>query len=386
MPFAYGFRPFFLLAGVYAAFAIAAWLHRYGAGAAPGPAMPPQHWHGHEMIFGFVAAAIAGFMLTAVPSWTGARGFRGLPLIILASLWLIGRVAFTAADRLPFAPLAAAELVFLPAVILVIAPPLLRSINRNTRLLVVLLALWAMDALFLYGIGLENAAASAAALRGALDLVLLLVTVIGGRIVPSFTGNALRQRELAARVRSDPRLEISTVAAMLAYAIADLVSPASRTAAVIAGVAAVLHAWRLYGWQGLHAVKQPIVGILHVAYAWLPIGLAMKAAYVLGGAAWAAHWQHALGAGAAGTMILAVMTRAALGHTGRPLRVHPLTIAAYGLLTASVIVRVFGATLLPLEYRTVIYIAGALWLLAFLLYVAVYAPILVTPRADGRPG
>ena len=386
VPFAYGFRPFFLVAGLFAAFSVTAWLWVYGAGAFPDPRMPPQFWHGHEMLFGFVAAAVAGFLLTAVPSWTGSRGFSGLPLIVLTALWLAGRIAFSLGDALPLALLAALELAFLPGVMLLVAPTLFRSSNRNARLLVVLFAFWAMDALFLYGIAAGNVAASAAALRGALGLVLVLITVIGGRIVPAFTRNAIAQSGRDAVIRSHALVEKLVVPAMLGYAIADMFDPTGTATAGIAALAAALQAWRLSGWQGLRTAKHPIVWILHVAYLWLSVGLALKAAFLVGGFAWAAFWQHALGAGAAGTMILAVMTRAALGHTGRPLRAHPVTVAAYWLLTAAVAVRVFAPVLLPAHYTAVVMTAGTLWFTAFLLYVAVYAPVLLLPRVDDKPG
>ena len=386
VPFAYGFRPFFLLAGLFAALSVTAWLWTYGAGSIPDARMPPQYWHAHEMIFGFIAAAVAGFLLTAVPSWTGSRGFSGVPLVVLTALWLAGRIAFGLGDALPFGLLAALELAFLPGVMLLVAPTLFRSSNRNTRLLIVLFAFWAMDALFLYGIATGGVAASAAALRGALGLVLVLITVIGGRIVPAFTRNAIAQTGRDVRIRSHPYAERLVVPAMLGYAIADMLFPTGTATAWIAAIAAALQAWRLSGWQGLRTASQPIVWILHVAYLWLPIGLALKAAFLLGGFAWAAYWQHALGAGAAGSMILAVMTRAALGHTGRPLRAHPVTVAAYWLLTAAVAVRVFMPALLPAHYTAVVMTAGTLWFAAFLLYVAVYAPVLLTPRIDGKPG
>jgi uncharacterized protein involved in response to NO len=386
VPFAYGFRPFFLLAGIFATLSVVAWLWIYGAGVVPDTRMPPQFWHAHEMIFGFIAAAVGGFLLTAVPSWTGGRGFSGLPLIALTVSWLAGRIAFGLSDTLPVGLLAALELAFLPGVALLIAPTLFRSSNRNTRLLLVLLALWSMDALFLYGIATGGMAASAAALRGALGLVLVLLTVIGGRIVPAFTRNALGQSGRDAVIRSHPLTEKLVVPAMLGYAIADMVAPTATATAWVAAIAAVLQAWRLSGWQGLRTASQPIVWILHVAYLWLPIGLALKAAFLFGGFAWAAHWQHALGVGAAGSMILAVMTRASLGHTGRPLRAHPVTAAAYGLLTAATAVRVFGPSLLPAHYGDIVMAAGTLWSGAFLLYVAIYAPVLLTPRVDDKPG
>jgi uncharacterized protein involved in response to NO len=142
----------------------------------------------------------------------------------------------------------------------------------------------------------------------------------------------------------------------------------------------------VFGLAGFAHGIRPIVWILQLGYLWLPIGLALKAAFLFGGFPWAAHWQHALGAGAAGSMILAVMTRASLGHTGRPLQAHPVTVAAYVLLTAAVVIRVFGPSLVPASYAAVVMTAGTTWLAAFLLYLVVYAPILVTPRADGKPG
>ena len=386
VPFAYGFRPFFLLAGLFAAVSVAAWLWIYGAGAVPGTRMPPQFWHGHEMIFGFVAAAVAGFLLTAVPSWTGGPGFSGLPLVALTSLWFAGRIAFSLGETLPVALLATVELGFLPGVMLLVAPTLFRSSNRNIRLLPVLLVLWLMDAYFLYGLAAGDFAASATALRGALGLVLVLITVIGGRVVPAFTRNALAQRGRNLVIRSRPLVEKLVIPVMLVYAIADVIAPMGTATAVVATLAAALQAWRLSAWQGFCTASQPIVWILHLAYLWLPVGLALKAAFLLGGFAWAVHWQHALGAGAAGSMVLAVMTRAALGHTGRPLRAHPVTVAAYSLLTVSVVVRVFGPGVLPGQYAAVVMTAGTLWLVAFLLYVGVYAPVLLLPRLDGKPG
>jgi uncharacterized protein involved in response to NO len=386
VPFAYGFRPFFLLAGVFAVVSVVSWLWVHGAGAVPDTRMPPRFWHGHEMIFGFITAAIAGFLLTAVPSWTGNRGFSGAPLVLLAMAWLAGRIAFGLGDSVPFALLAVAELVFLPGALLLVAPSLFRSSNRNTPLLVVLSAFWTLDALFLYGITTGKLALSSVALRGALGLVLVLITVIGGRIVPAFTRNALAQDGRAAAMRSYPLVEKLVVPVMLTYAVTGMLLPSGPVPAWVALFAAALQGLRYSGWRSVHAASQPIVWILHLAYLWLPVGLALQAAFLFGGFPWAAHWQHALGAGAAGSMILAVMTRASLGHTGRPLQAHPVTVAAYVLLTAAVVVRVFGPALMPASYAAVVMTAGTIWLLAFLLYLVIYAPILVMPRADGKPG
>jgi uncharacterized protein involved in response to NO len=173
---------------------------------------------------------------------------------------------------------------------------------------------------------------------------------------------------------------------MCAFLVSDTVWPQSPMTAVIAGVAALAQLARLAGWHGLRTLRDPIVWILHVGYAWLPIGLALKALYGFGGFAFAAYWQHALGAGVAGTMIMAVMTRAALGHTGRALAAHPLTTAAYLVLTLAVALRVFGSSFHGISYQTVVLMSGALWILAFTLYLIVYVPILSSPRVDGRPG
>jgi uncharacterized protein involved in response to NO len=386
VPFGYGFRPFFLLAGWFALFAMGGWLWLYDAGAVWPGGLPTSQWHAHEMLFGFVAAAIAGFMLTAVPNWTGSRGFAGWPLMLLTLAWLLGRLGFALAGQVPFGLTALLELIFLPGVALLIAPTLLRARNRNTRLLLVLLAFWAADAVFLLARFRADPALAAAALQFALNLVLLLITVIGGRIVPAFTGNALRRRGLEVRMRSLPALERTVIASMIAVLLIDTLLPASAAAGVVALVAAVAQSGRLAGWNGHRTLREPIVWVLHLAYAWLPLGLLLKAASLLGGFGWAGFWMHALGAGAAASMIVAVMSRASLGHTGRPLRVPPVMAMAYLLLTLAAAVRVFGPAWLPLPYNLLILVAGALWMVAFLIYAIVYTPILLNPRADSKPG
>lgn len=386
VPFAYGFRPFFLLAGLYAVASILAWLWVYRSGSGVSPGMLPQYWHGHEIIFGFVAAAIAGFLLTAVPSWTGSRGFAGPPLIALVVLWLAGRIVFMPGLDVPAWLLAVGELGFVPGLMLAIAPSLLRAANRNWPMLVLLAFFWVADAVFIHALTSRDHALASAALLAAMDVVLVLVTIIGGRIIPAFTGNALRASGSQVSMRSSPMVERLVLPAMFAVLLGDAFLPGSAATMGVVALAATLHLRRLSGWYGWRTVRQPIVWVLHVAYLWLPLGLVLKLAWLVGGFAWAAHWQHALGIGAAGLMILAVMTRASLGHTGRALRVGTPIAAAYGLLAMAAVVRVFGFALLPLDYPTVVLLAGILWLAAFIPYVVVYAPILLRPRADGRPG
>lgn len=384
--FSYGFRPFFLLAGLYASFAIASWLWLLLAGADFELAMPSMYWHGHEMIFGFVAAAIGGFMLTAVPSWTGSRGFAGLPLVSLATIWLLGRIAFVVSGQIPMAVLVTTELLYLPALALLITPSLLRSPSRNSPLLLVLAAFWALDVFFLRAIMQGDFLGAQQALHSSLDVVLLLITIIGGRIVPAFTQNALKARGIDARMRYSRSVEVLVIGSMLALLVSGFFPGAFVAGGIVAAIASVAHFIRLSGWQGLKTRSDPIVWVLHAAYLWMPIGLGLKALYLLGGFSFAAHWFHALGAGAAATMILAVMTRASLGHTGRPLHAARPIVWAYGMLIAAILCRVFGPALLPVSYVATIVIAAGLWLGAFLVFVAVYAPILLGPRADGKPG
>src|SRR5262245_16608547 len=213
-PFAYGFRPFFLATILFGVVGIASWLGVRAAGAMPLANLPPQFWHGHEMLFGFTVASIAGFLLTAVPSWTGARGFAGWPLVALTLIWLSGRAAFAFASQLPSWVVAFAELWFLPALAGMVAVPLLRARNRNTPLLLVLGALWFVDATFVCAMTLGERQLAARMLHVGLDIVLLLITVIGGRIVPSFTANALRRRGIDIPARSEPMIEIAVIASM----------------------------------------------------------------------------------------------------------------------------------------------------------------------------
>lgn len=384
--FAYGFRPFFLLAGCYGIVSVLVWLWLYRTGTSPLPGMPPQLWHGHEMLFGFVGAAVAGFMLTAVPSWTGSRGFAGLPLVVLTLIWILARAAFALASHLPPVMVAVAELAFIPSLLVLVAPPVLRSGNRNLPVLFVLFIFWCLDAAFLWAVKHADAVLARQMLLATLGVVMLLITVIGGRIVPAFTGNALRARGIDAPLRARPFIDRTLIAVMAALVLADLLRAPAGVAATIAGLAALLQALRMSGWQSLRTFRDPIVWVLHVAYFWLPVGLALRALHVLGGFGFAAHWIHALGTGAAATMILAVMTRAALGHTGRPFVVAPAIVAAYGLMIAAAVLRVFGPTLLPVAYPVTITLSVAAWTAAFVLFLYVYTPILLRARADGRPG
>lgn len=384
--FSYGFRPFFLGAGLAALLLVPLWAAGFALGLPLATSWPPTLWHAHEMLFGFVCAAIAGFLLTAVPSWTGQRGFGGGPLLTMSVLWLLGRVLTGSSAAWPFALVAAVDLAFLAALVAFLAWPLIRGNNRNTPLLLVLLALLACNGAFHLGLYRGDPALARLAVLAGINVALILVTVIGGRITPSFTATALRLRGIQGVVRAARGLTPAAVGLMVAITAVDLAWPVGAPAGWLALVAALVHALRLAQWQGQRTLREPIVWILHLAYAWLPVGLALKALALLTGTAFAAFWLHALTIGALATMILGVMTRVSLGHTGRALLLHPLTVTSYALLSASALLRVFGAGWTTAGYGTVILASAALWTAAFASFLGVYAPILLAPRIDGKSG
>jgi uncharacterized protein involved in response to NO len=381
-----GFRPFFLGVGVYGALVVAVWTAIW-RGALPAPAwLIPAWWHGHEMLFGVVSAAVAGFLLTATPVWTGRPALSGRPLAALAALWGLGRLAMLAAGVLPAGLVAAIDAAFLPLV----AALLLRTLwgtgqtrNYGVVALVALLAL-ANAAVHAEATGLAAGSAQRA-LRFAADLVVVLIVVIGGRITPAFTENALRRRGIAARVRTRPSLDRLAVAATALLAFADLVAPRSAASGALAALAALAVGARMVGWQTLRSLHDPLVWSLHAGLAWVVLGLALVAAGDLGGWVPATSGLHALTAGAMGSMILAVVTRVSLGHTGRPLVLPRGAFAAYLLVHAGALARVV-APLAGAAQASLLLVGGLLWAAAFAVFASVYAGILTRPRIDGKPG
>ena len=381
--FTYGFRPFFLLGAIWVPVALASLFAGVAWGLWPRSALPAFSWHGHEMLFGFAVSAIAGFLLTAVPTWTGRPALSGIPLAGLAVLWIAGRVVMHPALQLYSVPAAIVELSFLPALMAALAVPLIHTRNlRNYPFLVMLVLLFSANLLFhgrqLGWIG----ALPFDPLRFAIDIVMLMIVVVGGRIIPAFTRNALIGSGRSSAIKASPRLEAFSLVGVVAVTISDLVVPNSQLAGVLAAFAALLILARLTRWEGVRTARMPIVFILHVGYAWLALALGLKAAFLLGQFAWAANWLHALTAGAFGTMILAVTTRVALGHTGRPLSVHPAIAVAYMLVVLGAALRVWGAWVLPLEYLHLVAGSMLLWSGAYLVFLVVYLPILIGPRAD----
>jgi len=378
MPLFYlGFRPFYLLAALSAALSVPWWLIQYRLGL-DGSTMPAMVWHGHEMLFGFAAAVIVGFLFTAARAWTGLPTPTGAALAALAALWVAGRVLLLTG---PGWLSALVDLVFLPAAALGMWMPLQRARNRNRFMVGILVLLTLCNLGFHLAVHGVLQAAPGTFTRAGLYLVLFLVALMAGRVVPSFTRNAVP----SARIRAWPMLDRAAMIALAAALPAAGAGVPAPVAGVLALIAATLHALRMWTWDPWCTRSRPILWILHLSYAWIPIGLLLLAATHAGLVPELAA-VHAFGTGAIGGTIVGMITRTALGHTGRPLHAGAVETAAYVLVHAGALLRVFPMLAVPALYPLALTVSGALWSLAFALYLVRYAPMLTTMRADGKPG
>ena len=380
----YGFRPFFLAAAAFAALAAPAWLLILMAGIELPSFLPPLLWHGHEMLFGYATAVLAGFLLTATPGWSGLPSVAGAPLAGLALLWLAGRAASWVGDGLPAAAVIV-DLAFLPALALAITPHLQAAARRNLVFLPLLGALFlAQLAVDLDATGQVSGIGSIA-LRAALDLFALLIALIGGRVVPSFTANALKASGGPAQLRAFSWLDRLAVGALVAMLLADLAT-LPRLAGALALAAAALNGLRMWGWHGRRTLHEPLLWVLHLGYAWLVAGLAWKGLVDLTGFLPGSEALHGLAIGAVGTMTIAVMSRASLGHTGRPLHAPGPVVVGYLLISGAALARLAAPLLAADLYLPALLVATGLWSAAWLLFLVAFASVLSRPRVDGRPG
>jgi uncharacterized protein involved in response to NO len=360
---ALGFRPFYLLAGSYAALSVPIWAAQY-AGWLPGA---NALLHAHEMLFGFAFAVISGFLLTAVRAWTGRPTPSGAPLAGIALLWIAGRLLAPAWWQ----GAALADAAFALAVAWGIGRPLIASGNRRNWFFIALVfALGAAGMLFRY--------APRTGLVLGLDVILFIIAVMAGRVVPAFTNNAISD----AGARRNPVLETAALASILLLLALDALQ---LPVAPVALVAAIVHAMRLALWAPWATRKQPILWILHLSYAWIVVHLALRG---LGELELVAPLlaTHALTVGAIGGLTLGMMTRTSRGHTARPLKVGAWEISAYVLVQAAALVRVFVPVALPDAYLVAVLLSAALWCAAFSIFTVVYFPILTRARLDGQPG
>jgi uncharacterized protein involved in response to NO len=373
-----GFRPFYLGAALAAVVLMALWPAIFLGHLRPASGLAPTLWHAHEMIFGCITAVVVGFLFTAGKAWTGLGTPRGPALAALALLWLAGRVASVIA---PAGVYGLVDASFLVIVALVFARLILRAHSwRNAGVALIVGLLAAVNVAFHVAVtaGLEELALRP--LFAALALLIVLESVIGGRVIPAFTRGALPAVETGGHRWLD-RATIGATALGLALWFAGTLAP---VAAIVLAVAALGHLARLVLWKPLATWRRPILWILHAAYAWIPVGLALVAASCAGWLPRSAG-VHALAVGATGGLVIGMLTRTARGHTGRVLKASRVEVAAYALVISAAALRV-GAALVPAFYLPGLVAAGACWITAFAFYAWRFAPWLAATRADGKDG
>lgn len=359
------FRPFFLLAALSALVLLGAWL-----AALTGAWRPegiPAFWHARELIFGFMGAVLAGFFGTATPKWTKGPELTGWPLLAMLAAWVPGRLG--GPELLPWALAAwTGWLIF-------------RSRSTRNLLFPVLLTGLGACGLWLDLVPEEGSRA----LSTALHLLLAIVVVFAGRITPMFTRNALKRAGVQFSIRERNRGDDLVIALTLLAVLAVAVLEQGPLLAATLGLAGLANLVRMWGWAGSKTLRDPLLWSLHLGYAWVGVGLLTEAAAAMGALA-PSTALHAVSVGALSATMFTMLTRVALGHTGRPLKAHLAISVAYVAISLAAWVRVFVPLLLPSELVLSWHLAGGLWCLAFALYLVVYLPILLKPRLDGKPG
>ena len=379
---ALGFRPFYLLASVFAAVAILLWLASLTGRFHFGAYLQGMFWHSHEMLFGYIVAVITGFLFTAVRNWTGLPTPSGVTLGGIVVLWLLARVLLVSG---PSSLAVFLDVAFLPVVAIAIARPILRSRNkRNYKVIGILVAASLLHLVFHLALGGQLPGwLSRASLFASIDLVVVLFALVGGRVIPAFTRNAVA----GSNPRHEPWLEVVAFGSLLVIVLVTLAGGALTLAAWIPAslfvVAAVAHLLRLALWQPQLTLGNPLLWMMPVAYSWLPVALMLRAlstaAVVVPGA-----WIHALTMGALSSLMMAMMMRSTLGHTGRKLVASRIDMAAFAVLQVAALIRVVAGS--SGSYQALVVLSGLAWVLAFALFLSRYLPMLVQARVDGKPG
>ena len=375
------FRPFFLAAAVWAALALALWIVLFMAGGTLPSRFDALSWHIHAMLFGFVPAAIAGFMLTAIPSWTGRAPIQGPQLVGLAGLWLVGRIACLVSGFLPLWLGAALDLAFPFALCAYAAREIIAAHNWRNLMMPVPIAVLGIANLLMYLELAGNHVPNGLGWRLAIAAVIILISAIGGRIIPAFTRNWLVKRGVTVLPAAHDMFDHIALAVLHTGLLGWAFFPASKPVGAILVTAAALNLWRLARWRGLATIAEPLLAILHVGYAWVVLGTALLGASLLTAAVSESAAIHAFTAGAIGTMVLAVMTRVVRGHTGRALEADRVTIMIYFLITAAGALRVVAECLSDIA-MIVLAISAVLWVASFGLFAVSYGPMLLQPRID----
>ncbi len=382
--FSLGFRPLFFGAGLWAALAMTLWVFFLAAGIDVPSRLSGVDWHLHEFVFGYSSAVIAGFLLTAVPNWTGRMPVMGLPVAALAGLWLAGRLALLFSTFLP--PLVAPfiDLSFIAVLALIIAREIIAGKNwRNLKVLIILALIGSANGVFHYE-AYTTAGFDGYGIRAGVALIILLIMVVGGRIIPSFTRNWLMRQpkgRLPAPMGNFDKVTMALSATALALWV---ISPESIATRPMAAVAGVLNLARLARWAGHRSFKEPLLAILHIGFFFIPYGfLTIAVGDLLPGWSRASQIPHAFTAGAIGLVTLAMLTRTSLGHSGRPLAATKTITAIYALVLLGVLTRIAGE-FLP-EVEPLLHAAATFWIMGFGLFAVSFVPIFFKPRVQKTP-
>jgi uncharacterized protein involved in response to NO len=379
----YGFRPFFLLGSVYAGLEVLAWLPMFQGELSLGTAFSGVDWHVHEMLFGYVAAVIAGFLFTAIPNWTGRLPLQGGPLLVLVLVWLAGRVAVALSAEIGWLAAALIDIAFLALMAAAVAREIVAGKNwRNLKIVAVLALLAVTNLAFHLEAHVEGVASYAT--RFGIGLVILLIMIVGGRIVPSFTRNWLARQDPGRLPAPFDRFDVACMVLSAASLLLWAIRPDGRATAALHAAAGVANAVRLARWAGDRTIADRLVLILHVGFAFVPLGFLLNALAAIGGIAPSAG-VHAWTVGAIGIMTLAVMSRATLGHTGQPLSASPGLQAVYALVAIAALARI-AAAVLPDWSMALLHLAAFAWAAAFLGFAGLYAPLLCLPKRPSPGG
>jgi uncharacterized protein involved in response to NO len=375
--FSYGFRPFFFFGSIYAGAAMLVWLPAFFGTLQLGTAFAPQDWHVHEMLFGYIAAVVAGFLLTAVPNWTGRLPLQGGPLVLLFSIWVAGRVAVSVSAWTGWGLAAAIDSLFLIVLAAAAAREIIAGRKWGNLTIVVIVSLLAAGNIAFH-LEAHFAGHAEYATHGGIAMVIVLIALIGGRIIPSFTRNWLARQGPGKMPSPFGRFDAATMAVTVLVLSLWVARPQDRTTGVLLIACGLMHIVRLVRWTGYRTFADRLVLILHVAYAFIPAGFILSALSALDLIAPSAGI-HAWTGGAIGTMTLAVMSRATLGHTGRRLEASPAT----HLIYASVIVAALARVCAALEFdhtSALLAVSGVAWAVAFLGFAAAYSVAFWSPR------
>ena len=374
--FSYGFRPFFFFGSLYAALAVMVWLPVFHGHIEVVTAFAPRDWHVHEMLFGYAAAVVTGFLLTAIPNWTGRLPLQGKPLVILLATWVAGRAAILASAEIGWVVAMAVDAAFLILVAAAAAREIIAGRKWNNLKVVVIVSLLAL-ANIAFHLEAHLSGLAEYSSRGGIAFVIALIMLIGGRIVPSFTRNWLARRSPGPMPVPFGRFDAVVVVISVAALVIWIAAPTGEFTALAMIVAGSLQLVRLARWAGYRTAPDRLVLILHVAYAFVPAGFLLSGLGALDVILPSAGI-HAWTGGAIGTMTIAVMSRASLGHTGRALAASLPTQFIYAAIVVAALARICAA-ILPDQMMTFLPIAGFAWVIAFAGFALVYAKALCTP-------